>query len=103
MKKYAVVYNFGRNSLISNFNLTVRDMMSDDYVTIDIVEGNDVEEVFEMLNNNHPQSFVDIINKFSKTYDVHTSMSYGDVLVELGENKKFKYWQCISHGWMILK
>ena len=114
MKTFTPVYNMVSSRffrLNEDAYPSVSDVLDgEDYFHMPSIKANDLEEVFHILNMEHPEEHIAEVKKFAdldplhvKYPSLHTSMSVGDVVADETDPENVVYYYCDSCGWKELE
>lgn len=103
--KYTAIYNMKSSNFhrFSNEKIPTIDeiISSDDYIVVGDVEADTIDDVYMILNVNHPPHILEKICRYAavdNSHEVyptlHTNMSVGDVIFS-----DDKYYFCDNFGW----
>ena len=107
MKTYIVRYNMKSSTFhrFSKDSIPTKNevITSADYITLGTIKAEDLDDAYRILNINHPENIIDSIRKLhdedprhTKYESLHSSLSIGDVLIDVQDNK---YYFCDNIGW----
>ena len=118
MTTFIPVYNMKSSNFFKFENVpypTVEEIISkEDYVVLPLIQANDLEDAYYILNMAHPTNFVNKVNELAandtdhtKFPTLHTSLSVEDVLIEVmidkNLNETYNYHYCDLCGWKLLE
>lgn len=104
MKTFKAFYRVEGDLFREDKNLNVENLHETHKLFIEL-EASNIAKVFEALNigweaYDHGSLFMKEIRKWQEEHGIkHTSMSVGDVVLDVEEGK---YYQCVSVGWKLL-
>jgi hypothetical protein len=109
MKSFLAVYNMKTSIFLPPRVMPTKADInaSDDYMCVGLIEAENFDHVYRILNCDHPDDVVEMVNKLgvadpfhTKYPSLHTSISCGDVLVDTSDDS---YYMCDACGWTKLE